>query len=95
MSALGPLSMKTSAVRSDYIIRQKKRFDQFPFQVQAYHEGQWSVISCHMSATAGQRGLARIRKCQPAFPHLYRMVHCTDDEYIWVDPANKQQQLAS
>ena len=80
---------------SDYILRQKKRFDQFPFQVQAYRAGCWNVISCHMSAAAGQRGLAKIRKCQPAFPHLYRMVHCTDDDYIWIDPANKQRQLAS
>ena len=80
---------------SDSFIRQKKRFDHFPFQVQAYRKGQWTVISCHISAANGQRGLARIRKCQPASPHLYRMVHCTDDDYIWVDPANKQTLQAS
>jgi hypothetical protein len=79
---------------SDSFIRQKKRFDHFPFQVQAYRGGQWTVISCHISAANGQRGLARIRKCQPGMPHLYRMVHCTDDDYIWVNPANKQK-LAS
>ena len=65
------------------------RYDGFPFQVQAYRAGQWNVISHHTSAVTGQRGLAKIRKCQPSAPHLYRMVHCTDDEYIWIDPDNK------
>jgi hypothetical protein len=75
----------------NHYTRQIQRFDQFPFQVQAYRNDCWNVISSHMTAPAGQRGLARIRKCQPGMPHLYRMVHCTSDDYIWVDPANKQK----
>ena len=73
----------------------KKRYDSFPFQVQAWRENRWNVVSSHMTAATAQKGLAQIRKCQPGSPHLYRQVHCTSDNYIWVDPSNKQSLQAS
>lgn len=79
----------------DTYMRQKRRFDQFPFQVQAWRDGCWNVVSCHMTAATAQKGLAQIRKCQPGSPHLYRQVHCTSNDYIWVDPSNKQALKAS
>ena len=73
----------------------KKRYDSFPFQVQAWREGHWNVVSSHTTAATAQKGLAQIRKCQPGSPHLYRQVHCTSDDYIWADPSDKQASKAS
>lgn len=74
----------------DSFTNRKKHCYQFPFQVQAWRAGRWSIITSHMTAVAAQKGLAQIRKCQPGSPHLYRQVHCTSDDYIWVDPPNKK-----
>ena len=66
------------------------RFDQFPYQVQAFREERWCVISCHSSAPAAQRGLRQIQKCRPTEPDHFRIVSQSDpDNYIWADPSNK------
>lgn len=69
-------------------IKPRTHYNGAPFQVQAYRAGRWNIISHHNSATRGQVGLAKIRKCQPSSPHLYRMVHSSDDNYIWIEPTN-------
>lgn len=73
----------------------KSRYDLFPWQVQGYRAGTWCVISCHISEARANKGLAQIRKCQPGSPHLYRKVFCESDDFIWVDPTNKQALSAS
>ena len=68
----------------------KSRYDLFPWQVQAYRQGTWHVISRHLSEARAVKGLAQIRKCQPDLPHLYRKVFCEADEFIWDMPPAKR-----
>lgn len=69
------------------------RFDQFPFQVQAFRAGKWCVISCHASEAAAIRGLKQIRKCRPNEPDTFRIVpQSAVDDYIWADTKNKPNQ---
>lgn len=76
--------------KNGYYTRVISRFDQFPFQVQAYRQGQWCVISCHSTEKAAARGLHQIRKCRPGEPELFRIIPKSDtDQYIWADPKNK------
>lgn len=79
----------------DYYTPQKNRYDYFPWQVQGYRAGAWCVISCHISEARAIKGLAQIRKCQPGLPHLYRKVFCESDDFIWLNPTNKQTLSAS